>query len=117
MGLPPLPCGSAGVNSVSESPLPVASWDLLELLFLVFPSVDIDSGYYTVKFDSLLLKEAVVEGDSVIPPLRSEEGASSAESDEDSVDDSGYAKGGESGDGVSASDLWSRSAFLCVSCL
>uniref|UniRef100_A0A8V5H026 Zinc finger CCCH-type with G patch domain-containing protein n=1 Tax=Melopsittacus undulatus TaxID=13146 RepID=A0A8V5H026_MELUD len=51
---------------------------------------DIDSGYYTVKFDSLLLKEAVVEGDSVIPPLRSEE---AAESDEDSVDDSGYAKG------------------------
>ncbi|NXW61373.1 ZGPAT protein, partial [Eurystomus gularis] len=54
---------------------------------------DIDSGYYTVKFDSLLLKEAVVEGDSVIPPLRSEDGAESAESDEDSVDDSGYAKG------------------------
>ncbi|CAM9581104.1 unnamed protein product [Bubo scandiacus] len=53
---------------------------------------DIDSGYYTVKFDSLLLKEAVVEGDSVIPPLRSEDGAESAESDDDSVDDSGYAK-------------------------
>ncbi|NXK45240.1 ZGPAT protein, partial [Chauna torquata] len=53
---------------------------------------DIDSGYYTVKFDSLLLKEAVVEGDSIIPPLRNEDGASSAESDEDSVDDSGYAK-------------------------
>ncbi|KFQ30604.1 Zinc finger CCCH-type with G patch domain-containing protein [Mesitornis unicolor] len=53
---------------------------------------DIDSGYYTVKFDSLLLKEAVVEGDSVIPPLRSEDAAESAESDEDSVDDSGYAK-------------------------
>ncbi|KFO77526.1 Zinc finger CCCH-type with G patch domain-containing protein, partial [Cuculus canorus] len=53
---------------------------------------DIDSGYYTVKFDSLLLKEAVVEGDSVIPPLRSEDGAESAESDEDSADDSGYAK-------------------------
>ncbi|NWW93848.1 ZGPAT protein, partial [Rhynochetos jubatus] len=53
---------------------------------------DIDSGYYTVKFDSLLLKEAVVEGDSVIPPLRGEDGASSADSDEDSVDDSGYAK-------------------------
>lgn len=53
-----------------------------------------------MKFDSLLLKEAVVEGDSVIPPLRSDDGASSAESDEDSVDDSGYAKG-ESGDGVS----------------
>ncbi|NWX95211.1 ZGPAT protein, partial [Nothoprocta ornata] len=53
---------------------------------------DIDSGYYTVKFDSLLLKEAVVEGDGIIPPLRSDGGASSAESDEDSVDDSGYAK-------------------------
>ncbi|NXA34257.1 ZGPAT protein, partial [Eudromia elegans] len=53
---------------------------------------DIDSGYYTVKFDSLLLKEAVVEGDGIIPPLRSEDVASSAESDEDSVDDSGYAK-------------------------
>ncbi|XP_009582555.1 PREDICTED: zinc finger CCCH-type with G patch domain-containing protein isoform X2 [Fulmarus glacialis] len=58
---------------------------------------DIDSGYYTVKFDSLLLKEAVVEGDSVIPPLRSEDGASSAESDEDSVDNSGYAKVIDSG--------------------
>ncbi|XP_021272703.1 zinc finger CCCH-type with G patch domain-containing protein isoform X1 [Numida meleagris] len=58
---------------------------------------DIDSGYYTVKFDSLLLKEAVVEGDSIIPPLRSEDGASSAESDEDSVDDSGYAKVIDSG--------------------
>ncbi|KAM6378345.1 zinc finger CCCH-type with G patch domain-containing protein [Pluvialis apricaria] len=58
---------------------------------------DIDSGYYTVKFDSLLLKEAVVEGDSVIPPLRSEDGAESDESDEDSVDDSGYAKVIDSG--------------------
>nr|XP_010310403.1 PREDICTED: zinc finger CCCH-type with G patch domain-containing protein isoform X1 [Balearica regulorum gibbericeps] len=58
---------------------------------------DIDSGYYTVKFDSLLLKEAVVEGDSVIPPLRSEDGTESAESDEDSVDDSAYAKVIDSG--------------------
>uniref|UniRef100_A0A8C3C8I9 Zinc finger CCCH-type with G patch domain-containing protein n=1 Tax=Cairina moschata TaxID=8855 RepID=A0A8C3C8I9_CAIMO len=58
---------------------------------------DIDSGYYTVKFDSLLLKEAVVEGDSIIPPLRSEDAASSAESDEDSIDDSGYAKVIDSG--------------------
>ncbi|KAM6298669.1 zinc finger CCCH-type with G patch domain-containing protein [Aegotheles albertisi] len=58
---------------------------------------DIDSGYYTVKFDSLLLKEAVVEGDSVIPPLRSDDGADSAESDGDSVDDSGYAKVIDSG--------------------
>ncbi|NWI55502.1 ZGPAT protein, partial [Calyptomena viridis] len=54
---------------------------------------DVDSGYYTVKFDSLLLKEAVVEGDSVIPPLRGEDAAESDESDEDNVDDSGYAKG------------------------
>ncbi|KAI1233443.1 hypothetical protein IHE44_0004620 [Lamprotornis superbus] len=58
---------------------------------------DVDSGYYTVKFDSLLLKEAVVEGDSVIPPLRSEDAAESGESDEDSVDDSGYAKVIDSG--------------------
>ncbi|XP_056363529.1 zinc finger CCCH-type with G patch domain-containing protein [Oenanthe melanoleuca] len=58
---------------------------------------DVDSGYYTVKFDSLLLKEAVVEGDSVIPPLRNEEAAESGESDEDSVDDSGYAKVIDSG--------------------
>ncbi|KAM9372065.1 zinc finger CCCH-type with G patch domain-containing protein [Phaethornis superciliosus] len=58
---------------------------------------DIDSGYYTVKFDSLLLKEAVVEGDSIIPPLRSEEGASSPDSDADSVEDSGYAKVIDSG--------------------
>lgn len=72
---------------------PSAMFVLRVYLFLAFPSVDIDSGYYTVKFDSLLLKEAVVEGDSIIPPLRSEDGASSAESDEDSVDDSGYAKG------------------------
>lgn len=60
---------------------------------LAVPSVDVDSGYYTVKFDSLLLKEAVLEGDSVIPPLRGEDAAESGESDEDSVDDSGYAKG------------------------
>lgn len=46
-----------------------------------------------MKFDSLLLKEAVVEGDGIIPPLRGEDGDESAESDEDSVDDSGYAKG------------------------
>ena len=78
-------------------------WNSCSLLFLL---VDIDSGYYTVKFDSLLLKEAVVEGDSVIPPLRREDGAESAASDEDSVDDSGYAKGeGGSGDGVSESNV------------
>ncbi|XP_074867592.1 zinc finger CCCH-type with G patch domain-containing protein [Carettochelys insculpta] len=57
---------------------------------------DVDSGYYTVKFDSLLLKEAVVEGDGIMPPLRSEED-SSPESEEDDVDDSGYAKVIDSG--------------------
>ncbi|NXX75470.1 ZGPAT protein, partial [Urocolius indicus] len=54
---------------------------------------DVDSGYYTVKFDSLLLKEAAVEADSIIPPLRAEDRAQSEDSDADSVDDSGYAKG------------------------
>ncbi|NXN14174.1 ZGPAT protein, partial [Indicator maculatus] len=55
---------------------------------------DMDSGYYTVKFDSLLLKEAVVEADSIIPPLRSEDGSRPGDSDsEDSDDDSAYAKG------------------------
>ncbi|XP_025032987.1 zinc finger CCCH-type with G patch domain-containing protein-like [Python bivittatus] len=54
---------------------------------------DIDSGYYTVKFDSLLLKEAVVEGDGIIPPLRSEESCSSSESEGDELDSAAYAKG------------------------
>ncbi|XP_067410149.1 zinc finger CCCH-type with G patch domain-containing protein [Emydura macquarii macquarii] len=58
---------------------------------------DVDSGYYTVKFESLLLKEAVVEGDGIMPPLRSEEDSSSPESEEDNVDDSGYAKVIDSG--------------------
>ncbi|KAG8131568.1 putative Zinc finger CCCH-type with G patch domain-containing protein [Naja naja] len=54
---------------------------------------DIDSGYYTVKFDSLLLKEAVVEGDGIIPPLRSEEtSSSSSESEGDELDSAAYAK-------------------------
>ena len=45
-----------------------------------------------MKFDSLLLKEAVVEGDGVMPPLRAEDSSSSSESEED-VEDAGYAKG------------------------
>ncbi|XP_029469222.1 zinc finger CCCH-type with G patch domain-containing protein [Rhinatrema bivittatum] len=53
---------------------------------------DLDSGYYTVKFDSLLLKEAVVEGDGVMPPLRSDEASSSAESEESDVEESAFAK-------------------------
>ncbi|XP_066240528.1 zinc finger CCCH-type with G patch domain-containing protein [Saccopteryx leptura] len=52
---------------------------------------DMDSGYYTVKFDSLLLKEAVLEGDSILPPLRPESTGSS-DSDSDDADDSSYAR-------------------------
>ncbi|XP_065749110.1 zinc finger CCCH-type with G patch domain-containing protein isoform X1 [Phocoena phocoena] len=52
---------------------------------------DVDSGYYTVKFDSLLLKEAVVEGDSILPPLRTEP-AGSSDSDGSDVDDPSYAR-------------------------
>lgn len=55
---------------------------------------DMDSGYYTVKFDSLLLKEAVVEGDSILPPLHpaAEESSSSDSSDTDSDGGSSYAR-------------------------
>ncbi|KAM7410884.1 hypothetical protein PAMA_021042 [Pampus argenteus] len=52
---------------------------------------DIDSGFYTVKFDSLLLKDVVVEADSVIPPLREDDPLSS-ESDLDDEYDAAYAK-------------------------
>lgn len=52
---------------------------------------DVDSGYYTVKFDSLLLKEAVVEGDSILPPLRTEP-AGSSDSDSSDPDDPSYAR-------------------------
>ncbi|XP_004430240.1 PREDICTED: zinc finger CCCH-type with G patch domain-containing protein [Ceratotherium simum simum] len=52
---------------------------------------DVDSGYYTVKFDSLLLKEAVVEGDCILPPLRMEP-AGSSDSDSSDPDDPSYAR-------------------------
>ncbi|XP_022350526.1 zinc finger CCCH-type with G patch domain-containing protein isoform X1 [Enhydra lutris kenyoni] len=52
---------------------------------------DVDNGYYTVKFDSLLLKEAVVEGDSILPPLRTDPTGSS-DSDSGDADDSSYAR-------------------------
>lgn len=52
---------------------------------------DIDSGFYTVKFDSQLLKDAVVEADGVIPPLR-EVDPMSSESEDDNEDDTAYAK-------------------------
>nr|XP_019944723.1 PREDICTED: zinc finger CCCH-type with G patch domain-containing protein [Paralichthys olivaceus] len=53
---------------------------------------EIDNGFYTVKFDSLLLKDAVVEADSVIPPLREDDPLSSDSDLEDTGDDVGYAK-------------------------
>lgn len=51
-----------------------------------------DSGYYTVRFDSLLLQEAVLEGDAILPPLRAQSAASLG-SDSSDVDDPSYAKG------------------------
>lgn len=55
-------------------------------------TLDVDNGYYTVKFDSLLLKETVVEGDSILPPLRTE-AAESSDSDSGDASDSSYARG------------------------
>lgn len=59
------------------------------------PNLEIDSGFYTVKFDSLLLKDAVVEADCIIPPLREEDPLSSDSDLDDSGDrdDVAYAKG------------------------
>ncbi len=60
----------------------------------LFP--EIEGGLYTVKFNSLLLKEAVLEADGIIPPLRQDDGSSSSSSDsEDDTDqcDAAYAKG------------------------
>lgn len=56
---------------------------------------EIEGGFYTVKFNSLLLKEAVLEADGIIPPLRQDDYSSSSSSDsEDDTDqcDAGYAK-------------------------
>ncbi|XP_010631666.1 zinc finger CCCH-type with G patch domain-containing protein [Fukomys damarensis] len=57
---------------------------------------DVENGYYTVKFDSLLLKEAVVEGDSILPPLRTE-AEESSDSDSGDLGDASYARVVESG--------------------
>lgn len=51
---------------------------------------DIDEGFYSVKFESLLLKNAVVEADSIIPPLREDDPVTSDSEDDD--DDTAYAK-------------------------
>nr|XP_020491645.1 zinc finger CCCH-type with G patch domain-containing protein [Labrus bergylta] len=55
---------------------------------------EIDSGFYTVKFDSQLLKEVVVEADCIIPPLREDDPVSSESDLEDTGDgdDLAYAK-------------------------
>ncbi|KAK9515704.1 hypothetical protein VZT92_026330 [Zoarces viviparus] len=42
---------------------------------------DIDSGFYTVKFDSVLLKDVVLEADCIIPPLREDDPLSSDSDD------------------------------------
>ncbi|XP_007952851.1 zinc finger CCCH-type with G patch domain-containing protein [Orycteropus afer afer] len=67
---------------------------------------DVDGGFYTVKFDSLLLKEVVVEGDSVLPPLRMEP-TESSDSD-GGADDSSYAR---VVDNEAGADGISRAAF------
>ncbi|XP_055964025.1 zinc finger CCCH-type with G patch domain-containing protein [Sorex fumeus] len=53
--------------------------------------LDVDSGYYTVRFDTLPVKEAVLEGDSVLPPLHAEPPASS-DSEGSDTDDASYAR-------------------------
>lgn len=62
---------------------------------MFFVIVEIDSGFYTVKFDSVLLKDVVVEADGILPPLREDDPISS-DSDQDDTgngDDVAYAKG------------------------
>ncbi|CAN9515842.1 unnamed protein product [Ophioblennius macclurei] len=55
---------------------------------------EMDSGFYTVKFDSLLMKDAVVEADAIIPPLREDDPISSDSDPDDAADGDtvGYAK-------------------------
>lgn len=45
--------------------------------------LDIDNGYFTVKFDSLLQREIVVEGDGIMPVHRSDESSSSSSSEDE----------------------------------
>nr|XP_029478546.1 zinc finger CCCH-type with G patch domain-containing protein [Oncorhynchus nerka] len=44
---------------------------------------DIDNDFYTVKFDSALLKNVMVEADGVIPPLREDDLPSCSDSEDD----------------------------------
>lgn len=68
--------------------------DILEIDMFYMPLTcsEIEDGLYTVKYDSLLLKDAVLEADSVIPPLRPDESSFSS-SDSEEECDAGYAKG------------------------
>ncbi|CAN2389927.1 Zinc finger CCCH-type with G patch [Pristimantis euphronides] len=53
---------------------------------------DIDSNFYTVKFDSVLMKDAVLEADAIIPPLRESDSSSSDDEDSEGAEESGYAR-------------------------
>uniref|UniRef100_A0A3P8UNU1 Zinc finger CCCH-type with G patch domain-containing protein n=1 Tax=Cynoglossus semilaevis TaxID=244447 RepID=A0A3P8UNU1_CYNSE len=53
---------------------------------------EINNGFYTVKFDSLLIKDTVLEADAVIPPLREDDALSSDSDQEYDEDDLAYAK-------------------------
>ncbi|XP_034052210.1 LOW QUALITY PROTEIN: zinc finger CCCH-type with G patch domain-containing protein [Gymnodraco acuticeps] len=48
---------------------------------------ELDSGFFTVKFDSVLLKDVVVEADCIIPPLREDDLPSSSDSDDSGDED------------------------------
>lgn len=60
-----------------------------------FSCVDIDHGFFMVKFNSLLLKDAMLEADGVIPPMRDDDSLSSDSSeDEDLIDgEAAFARG------------------------
>ncbi|XP_063315555.1 zinc finger CCCH-type with G patch domain-containing protein [Pelobates fuscus] len=73
--------------------------------------IDVNDGLYTVKFDSLLLKESVLEADAIIPPLRESDSSTSDEDEEyEGLEDSGFAKvlGGteESGETIPCSSAF-----------
>ncbi|XP_072096562.1 zinc finger CCCH-type with G patch domain-containing protein [Mobula birostris] len=52
--------------------------------------LDIDNGYFTIKFESLLQKEMVVEGDGIMPVHQTDESSSSSSSEDEGQ--LGYAK-------------------------
>ncbi|GCB66821.1 hypothetical protein scyTo_0013622 [Scyliorhinus torazame] len=45
--------------------------------------LDIDNGYFTIKFDSLIQKEIVIEGDGIMPVPRADESSSSSSSEDE----------------------------------